>query len=98
MERIKENFEIIAIPNKCKNSLNDLINNLDTDFPNWPKLINKGSRNAFRFESSPRRFLEGDCLNKDVIDKLLQLAPKIGDSQVYQHHNNTLFDLKNGRS
>ena len=42
----------MAILNKYKDTLDNLINNLDEESPNWPRPINKGSHNAPRFETS----------------------------------------------
>lgn len=76
---MEKNFEIIVICNKYKDTLNDFIDNLNTKSSNWLELIDKGSRNVFRFKGNLIRFLKENYLNKNVIDKLLRLAPKTGD-------------------
>lgn len=42
--------------------------------------------------------LESYCLNKNILDKLSQLAPKSGDFQVHQYYNIAPLGLKNRRS
>lgn len=37
----EKNFEIRAIFIRYKNTLYDLLNNLDSEFSHWPKLIDK---------------------------------------------------------
>ena len=60
----------MAIFNKYKNTLDDLIDSSNAESPNWPGPIDKGSRNASRSENSLTELLEKDCLNKNVSDKL----------------------------
>ena len=66
----------MAIPNKCKDILDDLIDSLDIEFLNWPRLIDKGPHNTLKSESSLTKLLEEDYLNKDSLDKSSRLAPK----------------------
>ena len=73
---MKENLEIVAISNRYKNTLDDLIDRSDVKSPDPPKPMKKRSRNALKSEGSPIRLLEGDCLDKDVSDKSLQLIQK----------------------
>lgn len=99
VEKAKEKSKITAIYNKYKDPLDDLIDNLDEESPNRPKLLDKGSRNI-RFKNSSISHLEGDCRldSKDVWDLSLELEPKTRDFQVHQCHNIALFGLKNERA
>ena len=75
--------KIVAIFNKYKNTLNNLIDSLDTesldcpDFSNWLGLIDKRSRNTLKSRGSSSTFLEEDCLNEDVSIMLLEPTSKI---------------------
>ena len=80
-----KNSEIVAIPNQYKNTLDDFIDNLDLKLPDWAGPIDEKSRNAPMSENSLADFLGKDCLDEDLLDKLSQLAPKIGDLKVHQH-------------
>lgn len=51
-----------------------------------------------RSESSLTGLSEGNYLYKDILNKSLWLAPKIGDSQVHQCHEVAPFGLKSRRS
>ena len=81
----EEKSEIAAIPNKYKDSLDDLIDSSDTksldqpEFPNWLGPIDKGIRNAPKFRSASPSLLEEEenCLDEDVLVTSLKLAPKI---------------------
>lgn len=96
--KIKENSEIVAILNKYKVTLNDLIDNSDAKSPDQLGLINKRLYNALKSENSPRGFLKQDCLDDDVLNRSSRLAPKSEDSQVYQRHDIILFSFKSRRS
>ncbi len=75
--------EIIAIPNKYKDTLDDLIDSSDIespdrpDSPDWPGLIDKGSRNAPRSRSGSLTLSEEDCLDEDVPVTSLKPVPII---------------------
>lgn len=73
----------MAISNKYRNTFDNLINTSDMEFLNWPGLNDKGSCNALKFESSSMGLLERDFLDKDVLDRSSQLAPKNVDSQMH---------------
>lgn len=83
---MEKKSEIVAISNKYKNILDDLINSSDEEFLDWLGLIDKRSRNA-RFEDNSIGHSEEDSRldNKNVLDTLLGLEPKTQDSQVYYH-------------
>ena len=104
IREIKENFEIVAIPNKYKNTLHDLIDSLDTEFSNYlnfanrAELINKGSYNAPKSRDSLPTFLEKDCLDENISITLLEPAPKIQDLQVHQRHNIITLSAKSGKT
>lgn len=93
-----------AIPNKYKNTLDDLINSSDTKSPDqpkspdWPKPIDKGTHNARRFKGALLSLSKEDCLDKDVLVTSLGLAPKIRDSQIYKCHDIPPFGPKSGRA
>ncbi len=70
----------MAIPNKYKDTLNDLIDSSDTESQDWPDspdrpgLIDKESRDAPRSRGGSPTLLEENCLDEDVP---LEPAPKI---------------------
>ena len=94
----KGNSEIVAIPNKYKDTLDDLIDSSDVKSLDRLRPIDKGSHNAPKSEGSPMGLLEGDRLNKDVSDRSSWLAPKTEDSKVHQHHDVAPLGLKSGGS
>ncbi len=75
--------EITAIPNKYKDTLDELINSSDTespdqsDSPDQPGLIDKGSHNAPRSKGGSPTLLEEDRLDEDVPVTSLEPTPKI---------------------
>ena len=85
--------EIVAIPNKYKDTLDDLIDSLDTEFsdqpksPNWPGPIDKRTRNAPRSRGASPSLLEEDRLDEVISVMALKRAPKTGDSQVYKRYD-----------
>ena len=100
----EEKSEITAIPNKYKDTLDNLINSSDIEFsdypnsPNWPGLIDtKRSRNAPKFKNGSPTFLKKDCLDEDISITLLEPVPKICDFQVHQHYNVATFGVKSER-
>lgn len=88
----------MAIPNRNKETLDNLIDSSDTKSPYWPRLIDKGLRNTLRSKGSPTRLLKKDRLDKDISDRLSWVIPKIRDSQMYQCYDIVRFGLKSGRS
>lgn len=79
----KKKSEIVIIQNKYKDILDDFINSSDTkfldqlDFLNQLKLIDRKLYNAFKSRNSLLTLLKEDCLDKDILVILLELAPKI---------------------
>ena len=73
---------IATIPNKYKDTFDDLINSSDTESPDqpefsdWPRLIDKRTCNTPRSRGASPSFLEKDCLDKDVLVMALERAPK----------------------
>lgn len=64
----------MAIFNKYKNNLNDLIDSSDIKFPDKPRLINKALGNISRSKSKlikTKSELKKDLLDKIFLDKLL---------------------------
>ena len=96
-------FKITAIPKKYKDTLDDLIDSLDTESPdypdslNWPEQINKESHNMPKSRDGSPTFLEEDCLDKDILITSLKPAPKIQNSQVHQRYNVVTLSAKNGK-
>ncbi len=96
--------EIAAIFNKYKDTLDNFIDSSDIKSPNWLdspdrlRLIDKGSRNTPRFRGGSPTLLKENRLDKDILVTLLELAPKIRTSQVYQHHDIASLSLKSGRA
>ncbi len=94
----------MAILNKYKDTLDDFIDSSDIEspdylnFPNRPRLIDKGLHNVPKSRSGSPTFLEEDCLDKDISITLLVTAPKIQDSQVYQCYNIATLSAKSGRA
>ena len=94
----------MAIFNKYKDTLDNLINSSDikfSDYPNflnWPELIDKRSQNALKSRSGISHFLEDDYLDKDILIMLLEPALKIEDSLVYQCYNIAILGPKNKRT
>ena len=102
----EEKSEIAAIPNKYRDTLDDLIDSSDTELPDQPEslvwlgLIDKGTRNVSRSGGAPLSLLEKKkhCLNEDVLVILLELVAKTGDFQVYKYHDVAPLGCKSGRA
>ncbi len=97
-------FEIVAIPNKYKDTLNDLIDSSDTesqdrpDSSDWSRLIDKKSCNTPRYRNSLQTLSKEACLDEDVSVMSLKPVPKIQVSQVHQRHDVAPFSLKSERA
>ena len=82
---VEEKSEITAIPNKYKDTLDNLIDSSDIEFPyyldflNQLELIDKGSRNMPKSKDNSPTFLEKDCLDKNILNTSLESALKIQD-------------------
>ena len=89
----------MAISNKYKDTLNNLIDKLDTeslDQPeslDWLGLIDKGIYNAPRSKNTSLHLLEEDRLDENVSITALEQAPKIRDFQVYKRQDVVSFSL-----
>lgn len=70
------NSGIVAVSNQYKDTLDDLIDSSDSECLDWARSIDERSHNALISEGSSADLLEGDCLDKDLLDRLSQLAPK----------------------
>ena len=74
---------IAVIPNKNKNTINDLIDSSDIEFQhqpnliNWLKQIDKRSRNAARSRGNLPTLSKKCHLDEDVPDTLLKSIPII---------------------
>ena len=96
--------EISAIPNKYKDSLDDLIDSSDIEFPDWsdspdyPRLIDKRLRNAPGSRDTLLTLLEEDRLDENVLFISLEPTDKICASQIYQRNDVILLDVKSGRA
>ena len=73
------NFEIVAIPNQYKDTLDDLIDSSDPKSSDWAGPIDKRSRNAPMSKGSLADLSEGNCADKNLSDRLSRLAPKTQD-------------------
>ena len=79
----EEKSEIVAIPNKYKDTLDNLIDSSNTKSPNhpnslnWLGLIDKGLRNAPKSRDGSSTFSKKDCLDKDISITSLKPALKI---------------------
>lgn len=93
----------MAIPNKYKNILDDLIDSLDIkslDQPeslDWLEPIDKGICNTLKFRSASPSLLEEDCLDENILVTVLERTPKIRDFQVYKYHDVVFFSPKSRR-
>ena len=100
---MKGKFEIMAIPNKYKDTFDDLIDSSDIkssdhpDSPNRPELIDKELHNVPKSKNSLLTFLEEDHLDKNISITSLEPTPKIQDSQVHQCHNIATLGTKSER-
>ena len=92
--------KIAVIPNKYKDTLDNLINSLDIESLDQPEsadrpgTIDKGIRNLPRSRSALSSLLENDCLDKDALVTLLERAPCTQDFEVYECHGIALFSPK----
>lgn len=82
----QEDFDIVAIPNKYKDTFDNLIDSSDQESLNWTELMDGRFCYASRSEGSSAIFSERDYLNKNVPDRSSQLAPKTRDLQKRQRH------------
>ena len=102
--KVVKKSKILWILNKYKNTLDNLIDSLDTEFldyldsRNRSRLIDKGLRNALKSRDGSPTFLEKDCLNENISITLLELAFKIQDYLMQQCLNITTFDTKCGKA
>ena len=100
---IEGKFKIAAIPNKYKDTLDDLIDSLDIGFPdhlnssNRPRLIDKGSRNTPKSRDGLPTFLKKNCLDENILIMSLEPVLKIQNSQIHQYHKVAILDAKSRR-
>ena len=78
------NFEIVAIPNQYKNTLDDFMDSPNPEFPDRVGPIDESSRNALMFENSSADLLKQDCFKENFLDRSSRLARKNKNSQVCQ--------------
>ena len=102
--KVEGRSEIAAIPNKYKNTLDNLIDSSNTKFLNQSESldrlgpIDKGTHNVPRYRGTSPSLLEEDCLDKNVLVTFLELAPKTQDFQVYKCHDVASLGPKSGRA
>lgn len=60
----------MAISIRYMDNIDDLIDSLDTKFPDWLGPIDRRLCNALRSKSASTRVLEGHYLDKDISNKL----------------------------
>ena len=70
----------MAISNRYKNTLDDLIDSSDVQSPNRVGPIDERSCNDPMSERSSADLLEEDYLHENLPDRLSRLAPKTKDS------------------
>ena len=78
------NFEIVAILNQYKDTLDDLIDSSDSESLDWAGPIDERFCNAPMSKGSLADCSEEDYLDENLPDRSSQLAPKAKDSQVRQ--------------
>lgn len=85
----------MAIFNKYKDTLDDIIDSLDPKTP--LKLIHESFCNTPYSKENSTSLLEKNYLNKNILalDRSLKLAPKTEHLKLHQHCDITLFDFKN---
>lgn len=69
-------FEIAAISNRYKDTIDHFIDSSNIEFFDWPRLIDKGLCNRPISEGCLIGFSKGDYLNEDISNMLLRLTPK----------------------
>lgn len=100
----KKKYEIMAILNKYKNILDNLISSSnrkslnEPKFSNLLKLIIKKIRNVRRSGGISLSLSEKDCLDKNISTMLLGLAPKIQDFQIYKRYDVTSLSFMNEKA
>lgn len=93
--RAKEKSEIVAIFNRYKNTLDDFIDSLNSESPDWQKLIDERSYNTLSSASNLMGLLERDFLDKNISNCWwTQRTPKMKNFQVHQYCNIAPFSLK----
>ena len=101
---MEEKSEIMVIPNKYKDTLDDLIDSSDIESPNHldssnrAKLIDKESHNAPKSKDNSLTFLEEDYLDENISIMLLEPALKFQDFPVHQHPNIVILSVKKERA
>lgn len=89
---MEENIEILAIFNKYKDPFDDLINSLNKEFYNWPRLNDKRSHKAPRFKNNSRGFLKGE----DRSDRSSWLVLETAKYQLHYCYDVAHLGLKSG--
>lgn len=73
----------MANSNQYKEIFNNFINNFDPKSPDQVYSINEKFCNAFKSENSLANLSKRDGLDKNILDKLSQLALRSRNLQVY---------------
>lgn len=107
---VEKKSEITIIPNKYKETFDNLIQYSNTESSDWPdspdgpdfqhqpEPIDKRSCNAPRSRGCLSIFLKKDCLDEDVLVTSLESALMIRDFQMHQCHNVVLFGPKSRKT
>lgn len=101
---VEEKSEITTIPNRYKDTLNDLIDSSNIESSDWPNssdrtgLINKGSCNTFRPSDGSSTLSKDDRLHDNISVTSLELMSRIQDFIIYQHHDVITFSPKSRRA
>ena len=96
----------MAIPNKYKDTLDDLIDssNIESsdqpESPDWLGPIDKGKYNSPKFRGTSSSLFEEEknCLDEDVLVTSLELASKTQHPLVYKRYDVALLGPKSGRA
>lgn len=79
-----ENFEIVTISNRYKDTLDDHINSSDLESQDQARPINERSHITPMSEGSLANLSKENSLNKNLSHRSSWLMPKIEDSQLRQ--------------
>lgn len=95
----EKNSEVVAIFYNYKNILDYFINSSDPKFLNWLRPIDQRLYNALRSKNDLTSFLEKNYLDENVLalNRLSELAPKTGNSELHYCDDIIFFGLKNRR-
>lgn len=103
VQKVKKKFEIIILPKRYEDSLDELVESLDIDSLDWTnslnllRVIDKRSCNVYKFRSDLLTLIKVHCLDDNIKVISLELTSKIHNSQIYLFHNVSSFDYTKRR-